>query len=310
MINTLTLNPAADKILYLDQLSPHVTNRVKNMVLSVGGKGTHVSMNLSVLGTENRALGLAYGDTGKFIIDELERSGVTACFSHYERGESRTNYVVVDSYGKSTTIAEKGIVPTEDELRELIKQMDNTLEKGDYLVLAGDASNCPDPYIYNRIMRELSHKELRVFLDTSGPTLAKGLEEKPFLIKPNQDEMAELCGFELNDDASAIAAIDSMEKYSIPIIALSLGARGSLVKIRDRIYKCIAPDVEVKNTAGCGDSFVAGLLHGLDKGMSDEEALKMATAVSSAAAACTLSVGFDVDYANELFDKVIIEIIR
>lgn len=310
MINTLTLNPAADRIFFLSQLDKHTTNRAKDTVLSVGGKGTHVSMNLSSLGTQSRAFGLAYGRTGKFIVDSLEKCGVLTAFLQYDRSESRTNYVLVEPQGSSTTIAEKGVEPTEEEITALLALMEEKLCEGDYLVLAGDASNCPDIYIYNRIMRTLKHKHLRVFLDTSGKVLAKGLEESPYLIKPNQNEMTELCGFELRDDSSAVAAIDSMSEYSIPVIALSLGAAGSIVKINERIYKCVAPDVEVLNTAGCGDSFVAGLLHGLDKGFSETDALRMATAVSSAAAACPLSVGFDVDYAHRLFDNIDIKTLR
>ena len=50
MINTLTLNPAIDKILYVDRFVKNVTTRIIEQKETLGGKGTHVSLNLSFMG--------------------------------------------------------------------------------------------------------------------------------------------------------------------------------------------------------------------------------------------------------------------
>ena len=49
MIHTLTLNPAIDRILYLDRFERNITNRIQRSQDTLGGKGTHVSINLKLL---------------------------------------------------------------------------------------------------------------------------------------------------------------------------------------------------------------------------------------------------------------------
>lgn len=306
MINTLTLNPAIDKILYLGELVKNTTNRLREVTNTVGGKGTHVSMNLRVLGQSNRAFGLAYGTTGRAIIRDLAACGVEPCFVYREEQESRTNYLLVEDTNECTLIAEKGVTPSDEDTEELIALMKQHIQPGDSLVLSGDASNYPDPYIYNRIIRQLKDKNIRIFFDSSGDTLEKGLEESPFLIKPNLFELSQLCGRPLEGEAEIIDAMESLARHQIPVIAVSLGGDGAIVRMPDGYYKTTPPAVDIKNTIGCGDCFLAGLAYGFDIGLAPVEILRLATAVSSATAASPLSVGFDKALADSLLEKSIV----
>lgn len=306
MVNTLTLNPAMDKILYIDRLQRDITNRVKRQLLTVGGKGTHVSMTLQALGIRNRAFGFGYGRIGQTIIRALEEQGIETRFfySGQDDRESRTNYIIIEeAYGSSTTVAERGVEPTPQEVEWLLDCLDREAAPGDALVLAGDASNFRDPLIYCRIMRRLKGKKVRIFLDASGLPLKRSLEEGPYLIKPNRDELAELCGFAIQTDRDVLNALKNLERYAIPIIAVSLGEDGSVVKMDGEVYRVTPPKINAVNTAGCGDSFLSGILYGLEKGLSAEETLDYATAVSAAAAACSLSIGFDESLRDSLLYK-------
>ncbi len=310
MVNTLTLNPAIDKILYLEKVNKGITNRVQQHVLTVGGKGTHVSVNLSLMGLKNNAHGLARGEAGRFILRILKDQGVTARFVFREEGESRTNYILAESDNTCTTIAEKGPALSEWDLRDIIQELRQSLGFGDSLVLSGDASNCPDPFIYNRIARELADKKLRIYLDASGESLKKGLECSPFLIKPNQDELETLCGFPIESDADVLRGIDTLDPYGIEVVAVSLGGRGSIARFGREYYRAIPAPVKVRNTAGCGDSFLAGLIYGYERGMHHVDMLRYATAVSAATATSPLSVGFDRDYADSILQQCIVETIQ
>ncbi|MEA4853608.1 MAG: 1-phosphofructokinase family hexose kinase, partial [Christensenella sp.] len=97
MINTVTLNPAMDKIIYLDALNIDCMNRIQQTEKCMGGQGTHLAYNLSLLGVDNRTFGVAFGLTGKEIIDILTEAGVETKYLWYETPESRTNYLVVDN---------------------------------------------------------------------------------------------------------------------------------------------------------------------------------------------------------------------
>lgn len=311
MTNTLTLNPAVDKVLYLSALEKNVTSRIQMTTETIGGKGTHVSINLKLLGTNSNAFGVAYGATGKRIIDMLSQYGINVRFNYQCQGDSRTNYLLVENNGDCTVVAEKGVPISEQDLQILIQTMQDEIQTGDTLILSGDASNCTDSKVYNRILRALKNKKLKVFLDTSGEYLSSCINEGPFLIKPNLNELSDLCGkkLSLNDD-EIIEAIFALDPYQIQIIAVSLGKYGSIIKMPDGIYKATPPKVNVYNTVGCGDCFLSGMIFGLNNQMDTIDTIKLATAISSATAESALSVGFDVTRAKELIPLVKVEKLR
>ena len=305
-IHTITLNPAIDRILYLDKFRPEVTNRLKGSTDGLGGKGTHVSINLSQMGVPSEALGISYGKTGEKIIELLTQGLITVNFRYFPEQESRTNYLLIEDDGKCTCLSSKGIELTDSDIDEFISFISPGIGEGDYLVFSGDASNCPDPYVYNKIMRAFADKGLLVFMDASGETLKKCIEEHPYLIKPNKDELAFLCGREMDTIEDIMSGIESLKPYGIPVIAVSLGDEGSLIYAEGGYYRVISPEVNVNNTIGCGDCFLAGLIEGIYRGKPVQDTLRWAAAASSACAESVLSVGFDMDRAKELEAGVII----
>ncbi|MDI9505914.1 MAG: 1-phosphofructokinase family hexose kinase [Clostridiales bacterium] len=308
MINTVTLNPAIDHILYLPRFRRNITNRIRSTQTTMGGKGTHVSLNLRLMGSPSRAFGFAFGKTGQRIIDMLREGGVEPYFIYDARGESRTNYLLVEEETKDATlVADRGPMPDGKQTEAFYRLLSETVQDGDCLALSGDTSNFPDPWIYNHILERLSNKEIRVFLDASGKSLHRGMEASPFLAKPNRDELAALVGETLTGDADVLRAIRKVDKYNIRVLAVSLGGDGSIVRAEDTLYRVYPPKVQVYNTVGCGDCYLGGLLHGFEQGMEMEEILRYATAVSAATAESPLSVFFDVERARELLDHVRIE---
>jgi len=311
LINTLTLNPAIDKVFYIEKLEKNVTSRIKGSTETIGGKGTHVSINLKLLGMNSRLFGITHGETGKKIIEYLNSDDLDVAFVERDQANSRTNYLLVETETHDcTVVAEKGVQLSDEDINEIISVMRSNIDEGDFLVLSGDASNCP-PSVYNRILDALKDKHLKVFLDTSGETLKQCINCSPYLIKPNRDELSALCGRTVTSDIDdVISAIDSLDPYHIEIIAVSLGKYGSVVKAGNEIYRAVPPDVAVFNTVGCGDSFLASLIYGICKNMSIVDSLKLASAVSSATAESSLSVGFDKKRAEELIDLVKVEKLR
>lgn len=301
MVNTLTLNPAIDRVLFLDSLRKNVTNRIEGVTEVIGGKGTHVSINLKLLGLGNRAFGICHGEPGRRIIDYLEEHGVQVEFIHREGASSRTNYLIVERSNDCTIVAEKGVPLGQEDLDAIVGSLRAKTGPGDCLVLSGDAGNCPNPFVYNDIVAALKDKGLRVFIDTSGPALAKCVELSPFLIKPNLGELSYLCGREVAcEDGDLLRALDSLDGFGVQVIAVSLGSEGSIMKCPEGLYRARPPRVEVRNTIGCGDCFLAALVYGISEGRGYEETLRLATAASAATAESPLSVGFDPRRAEAL----------
>ncbi|MBQ8663752.1 MAG: 1-phosphofructokinase family hexose kinase [Eubacterium sp.] len=305
MIHTVTLNPAIDKLLFLDEFKKNITNRLSSVDDSIGGKGTHVSINLSSLGEKNNAYGIAHGKTGKQIISMLEaHANIDVKFIYKDSPESRTNFLLVEDTGDCCVLASRGVTVTKENMDEFLEVLKANLNKGDALVLSGDTSNCYDSRVYNLMLKELSDLNLKIYLDASGATLIDCLSASPYLIKPNQDELSQICGHDIETEEEIIAAIESLSSYNIDIIAVSLGGDGSIIKTPEGIYRVKSPAVTVKNTIGCGDCFLSGLIYGLEHDKPIEETLILATAISSATAESVYSIGFDMDRAKELMPLV------
>jgi 1-phosphofructokinase family hexose kinase len=263
------------------------------------------------MGSASRAFGICHGGSGSRIIGYLEDYKLEVAFIHRDGAESRTNYLFVESNNDCTIVAEKGVPLVEDDLDELVASLKARTAPGDYLVLSGDAGNCANPFVYNDILAELRNRDLRVFVDTSGPALAKCLESAPFLIKPNLSELSSLCGRKVRCELDDLRdALDSLERYGVEIVAVSLGSAGSIVNCPQGLFKAVPPPVAVRNTIGCGDCFLAGLVYGISEGKAMDETLALATAASAATAESSLSVGFDPDRARELVARCEVRKIR
>ena len=307
-VSTVTLNPAIDIILFIDEFKRDVTARIREKTECLGGKGAHISVNLSLLGEPNQAFGILFGETGRRIESLVSEAGVIPRFVHGEGGpgkDSRTNYVIMEQSGSATIISEHGVDLTDSEIESVLDALRAHTGEGDILVFSGDVSNVKDPYIYSHFIEATRPLNVRAFVDASGPALKRALESAPFLIKPNRDELAEVTGIDIKSEPDALRAIRALERYGIENIALSLGAEGSIVRFGDgQTLRAIPPEVPVRNQAGCGDAFLAGLALGFSRGWEAERMLRLATAVSAATAASPLTVGFDKEYADLLLEQV------
>ncbi len=67
-----------------------------------------------------------------------------------------------------------------------------------------------------------------MILDTSGKLLEIGNEACPTLIKPNIDEIRMLTGKQCDDIQDIIEAAKTIHEKGVEIVAVSLGADGSL----------------------------------------------------------------------------------
>ncbi|MDP2892284.1 MAG: 1-phosphofructokinase family hexose kinase [Bacillota bacterium] len=303
MVYTVTLNPAVDRILFIDEFFRARTNRIKKTVETLGGKGTHVSINLKLLGVQSTALGITLGENGRKITRMMESWGVEVRFLHYEIPgmESRVNCELVEEKGHyCSMLTERGPILPVSITDALTEQMRRLIKPGDMLVLTGDASNVEDTAIYTKLT--LCAKELgaKTFLDASGEYLVKGLRSQPFLIKPNLEELCYLTGKEIKTEEEIIAALRGMDGLGIAIVAMTWSGSGAVVKSGADIYRVYPVKVNVVNEVGCGDAFLSAVVAGLIRGESMEDLLKGATAVAGAAAESEITAGFDAARAKEL----------
>lgn len=282
MIYTITLNPSLDYVLYLNTLLQGNINRSKKEEIYPGGKGINVSIVLKNLNITSEALGFIGGFTGREIDSMLNKLNINTNFTQIEHGLSRINVKVEAS--DETEINSNGPEITSTDLNNFYNKLDK-IQDGDFLVLAGSIPSSLPNTIYEDIISKLSHKKIYAIVDTTKKSLLNTLKHKPFLIKPNHIELAELFNVTITTDEEIICYAQRLQLMGAQNVLVSKGGDGSvLLTNTGEIIKMAAPLGNVINTVGSGDSMIAGFIAGYIQSNNLYKALKYATAVGSATA--------------------------
>ena len=246
MIYTVTLNPSLDYIMHLDGMNINSVNRSLKEEVYPGGKGVNVSIVLNNLRVPNKALGFIAGFTGKEIERVMTNLGSNCDFITLDQGISRINVKL--EAGKETEINGMGPQITPADLKELFAKLDE-IQEGDFLVLAGSIPNSVPDSIYQDIMKELAHKNIHVVVDATKDLLKNVLKYKPFLIKPNHIELAEMFNVEINSDEEIVTYARKLQEMGAQNVLISMGGDGSiLITSAGEVVKISVPKGTVINT--------------------------------------------------------------
>lgn len=282
MINTITLNPSLDYVVKVDNFKADALNRINSEQIYAGGKGINVSIVLKNLGVDNTALGYVAGFTGDEILRQIKDHNVDCDFVKLQSGMSRIN-VKLKSDGE-TEINGAGPDISEKDLKSLYEKI-NKLGKGDFLILSGSIPKSVPDDIYERIMKSLLDKEVEFIVDATKDLLLKVLKYRPFLIKPNHHELAEMFNVKLKNDEDIIAYGKKLQEMGAKNVLISMAGDGAiLLPENGEPIKREVPKGILKNSVGAGDSMVAGFLCGYLKNKDLGEAFKMGIATGSASA--------------------------
>ncbi|MGL4336621.1 MAG: 1-phosphofructokinase [Turicibacter sp.] len=300
MIYTVTLNPSIDYVVTLDHLSEGRVNRVNSEHFYPGGKGINVSQVLTQLGYENTALGYISGFSGTFIEQELNQKGIHADFIKLTTGNSRINMKI--KAVEETEINGQGPEIQSDDIAALYKKLDH-LSDDDLLVLAGSIPGSLPEDFYEQIMKHLEDKNISIVVDATKNLLLNVLKYRPFLIKPNHHEIAEMFNVEIKNTDDLIEYGNKLKEMGARNVLISRGGEGALLLTEDnQIFESNVPKGVVKNSVGAGDSMVAGFIAGYLKNKDFKEALKLGAA-SGSATAFSSDVATS-DYIHELINQI------
>ena len=300
MIYTLTLNPSIDYVVHLDSFISGITNRTTSEEYYIGGKGINVSCILSELSVENTALGFTAGFTGEAIEKGLKEKGIRSDFIRLKEGISRINIKV--KADKESEINCQGPHITDEEFDRLLAKID-MISDGDTIVLAGSIPKTVSDDAYEIILRRLKEKNVRIVVDATKKLLLNCLSYKPFLIKPNRQELSEIFGREVNDEKDIAECAGELMKQGARNVIVSLGGEGAVLFAEDgKTYHCGVVKEKVLNTVGSGDSMVAGFIAGYEKSGDYAYALRLGAACGNATA---FSDGLAIkEKISEIFERL------
>ena len=263
MVYTVTFNPALDYIIKIENFEIGKINRSNQEIILPGGKGINVSIVLNSLGIETTTLGFIAGFTGNKIKEEIEKYNIKTDFVKLKNSNSRINVKIAKN--------------------------SNTLEKiknGDIIVLSGSVSKGIENNIYEEICEKLKEKEIKIIVDTTKDLLLNTLKYKPFLIKPNKEELEEIFNTRIMDKEQALQYAELLQEKGAKNVIVSMGGQGAVyIDENGYTYKMDVlrnPNSKIINTVGAGDSMVAGFIAGYELFKNHDKAFRMGMAAGAA----------------------------
>ena len=309
MITTVTLNASIDKAYVMQEAIENGTvMRVKEVRNTAGGKGLNVAKIAVICGAEVLATGFAGGFNGHYLESLAAESHVATRFCHVE-GETRSCINILDPKYGSTEYLEPGFSVKEEDLARFLTEFPGVIGKSTVVTMSGSAPVGIPSDIYRKMTELAKAAGAKVILDTSGDYLKEGLQGRPFMIKPNEDEIEALLGIRAEDPEAVFRAASELRvKYGIPWVVISLGGNGAVLSCDEGVFHGLPPKLDPVNTVGCGDSMVGAFAVALERALSPREALRYAVAVSAAAAMSPLTGDYDPAVFEEIYPETIVEV--
>lgn len=283
MYYTVTFNPSLDYIIFVDSFEYGTLNRAREEYIVPGGKGINVSIVLKNLGKDTKAFAFTAGYTGDMLKYMVADKGIELISIPVNNGQTRINVKLKS--GKETEINGKGPALTNEDLNKLKDMLYTFLTKEDFLILSGNASASLSKDVYRELLEIANKVGAKCIVDAECELLTRTLSLKPFLIKPNKEELAMIFKTEIQSNEDVIKYARKLKELGAKNVLVSLGEDGAILIADDnKTYIHNAPSGIVKNSVGSGDSMVAGFLSGYEESNDYHLALLHGIAAGSATA--------------------------
>ncbi len=307
MILTVTLNPVLDRVVEIPDFRVGKVNRVeKERIRVAGGKGINVSRVAKILGEPTLATGWLGGRTAGFIKERLKKEGIASDFVSIA-GESRLNLTILDPVIPSQThLVEKGPRIFPSEIKKLEEKVGDLVRKARVVVFSGSVPPGVSENIYNSLIRLVYREKEGIIsiLDTRGEPLKQGLQGRPFMLKPNKEEMESLIGRSLESEADLIRQVRALLNKYVQLVVVSRGKDKVMVMEKESLLMVSPPEINSLNTIGAGDALVGGFAVGLSRGLSLKEMSALAVACAAASAEEGREKPLSLKRINQLKDKI------
>ena len=282
-ILTVTLNPAIDVNVYVDTLDKERVNFAYDEHFDAAGKGTNVSRALTKWGIDNTALLVTGKDNAKQYFDRLAEENIK-CLVVYNEGKIRENLSIITDDGNLFKLNRKGSDFTEENYQEVLDKMDEFGLQDAIVVFAGSLPKIGlSKEKFMDMIRYVQQKGAVVALDTTALTAQQIVDLKPWIIKPNQEELEDMTGKKASSYEDIVAIAREIIDKGIENVVVSLGADGLIGINKDQAVKVDVPDVPVRSNVGAGDTTLSGFIAAMSRGDSFADAVKFAGACGSAA---------------------------
>ncbi len=307
MITTVTLNPAIDTRYFIEDFKEGRLFRAEKTIKSPGGKGLNVTKVLKQLDANVVATGILGGKNGEWIQENLKNMNIKEGF-YVSSAETRVCIAVLAKHSE-TEILESGEELPDSDLRAFEKKLMELVEKSDVITMSGSLPKGMEAGYYQKLVELVNRKGKKVILDTSGKSLLEGVKGKPYLIKPNFDELEYVLGESIDGRDKIKKAVEKLKNLGAQNVLVSLGGEGAIY-FGEEILKITIPKIKIHNTVGSGDSSVAGFAKGLDDGLELNEILKLSMACGMSNAQSMETGRVIPEDVKEFMENITIEVLK
>ncbi len=269
MILAAGLSPAWQQILVFDRFTRGEVNRAVEACACASGKVINVGIALTSLGAEARTLSVLGGRSGAMIESEMAALGVSSQWIQ-DPATTRTCTTIIErSTGETTELVENAAMIQARSCEAFLSALRNEAQAAQWVILSGSlppSAGRPSTKSLYREMLERLPSTARVILDARGPEMLECLSQRPFLVKPNREELALTVGRDLPDKESLITAMREVNHLGAEWVLVTHGGGEVWLSSLSELWCFTPPQIEVVNAIGCGDCLTAGLTASLAEG--------------------------------------------
>jgi 1-phosphofructokinase family hexose kinase len=267
-------------------------------MVEAAGKGANLVHSLSNFGHRVLATGFLARQDAAFFLSSFRADRVRAEFVAVE-GATRENITIIErDLHRDTHLVAGALRVSRADVALLRRIIAAEAVEGRWAIFSGSRPEGFRLADYARLLGECRARGAKLCVDASGPGLRAAWKARPWIIKPNLDELAELVG-------RRPSGISEVLKAALPLtercehVLVSLGRNGALLVGRQGAWHASERRSrggrrgEELHTVGCGDALLAGFLSGCERGLPLAKATQFAVACGSACVrsyrACLLS---------------------
>ena len=283
MIVTLTINPAIDRVISVDRLAFEDRAYIKSKGEGAGGRGINASSVIHAFGADTVAVVTSGGDSGKRMEDHLRGCGIPLSVVPIE-SEIRTNLTITDRHGLTVNLNEAGPALCRDDLGRVERAVRGALARASWLMICGSLPPGVPPSFYGKLIGMARQKKVKTLLHTGADALREGIEARPTVVTPNQQEAGRLLSRMLLTRTHYLEAAARIRTMGPESVILSLGSRGAVGAFADGILEAMPPRIEAVCPIGAGDALTAGYVWAMARNANHADALRWGVAAGTASA--------------------------
>jgi 1-phosphofructokinase family hexose kinase len=286
-IITIGINPAWDINCMLDGIDWGDHKVIDEQISEPAGKALNVSKALAYQGYMSVAAGL-WGEHDYDDMVSLLRplSGYLDLRFTVVNGRTRRNVCISDTRNhRQMHLRLTGTLASKASIKKMVEHIQKVVDKNDVCVFSG---SIPEGNFNEEIISliwECRRKDSIIILDSSGDMFGRLVDTgQVSIISPNIEELEELVGGRVKQQAYAVARAGRKLLEKVDMILVSMGPQGTVLVGRGGYWhtELVGVPMPVIRTVGCGDNLLAGFIAGLhedpDPAYAVTKAVRQATA--------------------------------